>query len=583
MPESPRRRPSGQLLRNAQSSTERLGNEDADAFAAVRALLVGEEQSTLDELRERIAEIERTTADLDKRRDDVAEVLGDALRQASLSDADKIEDVLNPAIGEGIRHQLKTERPAMVAALVPMVGTLVAGAVAESIGKLSTSINERFEKLFSFDGLKLAMRAKISGVSVNEMLLAELRNSEVERLYLFERQTEKLVFCWPKPDEGDALTDTIAEEVLRAVLSFSGGILEAGDHGLRSIAIRDRHLVLQANDTHIIVIEVSGSLPDHRRADLNDACFEILNFSADLTGNLIDVDIDQEAMGLFAARVVKNGSSQKSKKRRMNPAICLAAILALALIGYIGWQSYDEYRINARAEAVKAQIAASFPSDSLMLSVKAERDTGTIAVMGVALSDGDRAAIREQAATLAQPYTLAFNLVNDDPDQATPRLGEIEASIDQLRRYAEQTNGTLQAINAKAIKAQAQADALWNAQRQLGEWVSSHAIFFSEGTSYKTDEQVSRHLGTLVALLQRVPDRPLRIIGYSDAIGSYSNNRRLALDRAERVAAELTAQGIRPERLILLGKTSQDKLISAINGPNSPNRRVEFELGFVGE
>ena len=584
MRNSAQKRPSAALLRNSLDDSERLESEDAEAFSAIQALLVGDELNDLNDLRTRVKDIEQTATDRDRRRDEVAEVLGDALRQASLTDGDKIEDVLNPTIGEGIRHQLKNERPAMVAALVPMVGTLVTGAMGEAVGKLSESVNQRIEKLVSFDGLRLAARAKLSGRSVNEMLLAELRNTEIERLYLFERKSEKLVFCWPQPEAGDDPSDIIAEEILRAILSFSSGMLDTGEHGLRSIAIKDRHLVLQASDSHIVVIEVSGALSDQRRGDLNDACFEVLTFISDLTGNLEDVDLDQEAMGLFAARVVNAGSSrQETGKRRISPAVCLFSVLGLALVGYIGWRAYDGYRINTRAEAIENHITASFPADSLMLSVTAERSAGTIAVLGVALSDGDGLALRTRATELAQPYALDFNLVSGNPDGAAPRLNAIEASLDTLRTHAAQTNGALQAIDTKATDAQARAEALWAAGRQLSEWTAAHAVFFSDGTSYRSEERAGSDLNALASLMTRAPERPLRIIGYSDLIGSQAHNDKLAIARGDQIAADLVARGIAPERLIVIGRTGSEKMISARNGPNSPNRRVEFQLGFVGE
>ena len=585
MPERARIDRRDALLHNSQSSAERLDGEDAETFSAVRKLLVGEEQAGLTDLRARMTAIEKTKTDRDTRRDQVAEVLGDALRQASLTDTDKIESVLAPTIGEGIRHQIRTERPAMVAAMVPMVGTLVTGAMGEAIGKLSAGINERFEKLLSLDGIRLAARAKMTGRSMNAVLMADLRETEVRRLYLFERHDQKLVFCWPDADQGEDLSDAVAEEIQKAALAYGSGLLETGDHGLRSIAIRDRHLVLQASDTHIVVIEVGGALSDTRRGDLNDACFEVLTFVSDLTGDLDDVPVDRDAMALFAARIVRKGSPQGAAAgtRRVSPALCLVAVLGVALAGYVGWRIYDGYRIEARAAAVEDHITASFPAGSLMLSVTGDRAAGAIGVLGVALTPGDRAGIRAKAAELAQPYALDFDLVSAAPDSAAPRLAAIETSLGTLGEHARRTEDALQAVDLKATQARARADSLWAASRQLAEWVPSHAIFFSAGTSYRSEEATGRDLDMLATLMTRAPERPLRIIGYSDTIGSPRDNSALSLGRAEQVAAELVARGIPADRLILLGQPGAEKPISPESGPNSPNRRVEFELGFVGE
>jgi len=580
MPEKAGVRHFSEPLRNAQSSSEQLDGDHEQMFRAVRTLLMSEEQEGIADLHHRLAEVENTAFDRDRKRDEVAEVLGDALRQATLRDGDKIDAVIAPVIGEGIRSQLQNERPAMVAALVPMVGTLVAGAVGEAIGKVSTRINEKFDALLSFGGLKLALRARMTGSSIHDVLMAELRRSEVERLYLFERQDDRLVFCWPEQHEGAALSGGVADEVLRAVFAFSDGILGSGEHGLRSLTVEDRHLVVQGNDTHVVVIEVGGVLSDRRCGDLTEACFEVLTFVSDLTGDLDDVEIDEEAMGLFAARIVRSGAADKARTRRIDPAVGVVAVLALLLAGYMGWSAYQRYALDARAGEVEAFIVSRFAEDALMLSVTADHDTRAIDVLGVAFADGNRAAIRDRAMELAHPYALDFNLVNTAPGIAEPRL---EATVAALRDEGRQTREALRAVDGKAALAQAQAAALWTAQRRLLDWVAVHAVFFGIGTDYRLGAEPGEDLDALAALLLRVPDRPLRITGYSDTMGPERDNLRIATERGERVAAELVARGVPAERLIVLGRTGRDTLISPVAGSGSPNRRVEFALGFVGE
>ena len=583
MPESAGARHFGEPLRNAQSSAEQLDGDDAQMFRAVRTLLMSEEQEGIADLHHRLVEIERSTFDRDRKRDEVAEVLADALRQATLRDGDKIDAVIAPVIGEGIRNQLRDERPAMVAALVPMVGTLVTGAVGDAIGRISTRINEKFDKLLSFEGLKLALRARLTGSSIHDVLMAELRKTEVERLYLFERRGDRLVFCWPGPEEGEALSGGVADEILHAVFAFSGGILGSGEHGLRSLTVKDRHLVVQGSDTHVVVIEVSGPLSDRRCGDLTDACFEVLTFVSDLTGDLEDVEIDAEAMALFAARIVRSEAGEEAARRRVSPAFCVAAAVALLLLGYLGWNAYQRHALDRRADSVEAFIASRFADDALMLSVRADHDAGAVGVLGVAFADGDRAAIRERAVELARPYTLDFDFVNNAPGVGASRVGVVETGLDTLRAEADRTRVALGGVDARAAQANAKADALWSARRQLADWVDGNAVFFGIGTAYRPSDTLSGDLDTLAALMLRAPDRPLRIVGYSDMTGPERDNARVATQRAERVAGELVARGVPADRLIVLARIGRDSLISTRTGAGSPNRRVEFALGFVGE
>lgn len=573
-------------LRNSRSEDERLDSNNAEAFAAVRALLVGEERGELDALRERLDRIERSTSDTALRREQVAEVLGAALKQASLKDGDAIGEVLGPSIGDGIRHQLKNERPAMVAALVPMVGTLVAGAVAEAMDKVSNGINSRMDRLFSFEGLKLATRAKLGGGSFHDALIADLRRAAVERLYLFNRVTNRLAFTWPDRGEGALLTDRTADEILDGILGLSGDILVPGDHALRSVVIGDRHLVLRAGVTHTVVIEVSGSLTDTRRASLGEACFEVLDFVSNLTDDLEDAELDDEVMALFSARIVRDTEpvgQGETARRRFNPALVLGVLLGLALIAFIGWRLYDGWRIGERATAVEAHLENEFAPGSLMLSVAPDRSAGTISVLGVAFAAANRTTLEARAVELAKPYALDFEFIAADPAAAGSSLAMVRTEIADLRQASALTGGALSALDRKAGDAAQALTVLRDPARLLAEWVDTTAIFFSTGSDYASASDAEAALDTLAAHLARAPARPLRIVGYADSTGSRDTNLRAATDRARKVASALAARGIPTERLIVLGRGGPETAISARTGTDSPNRRVQFELGFPGE
>ena len=573
-------------LRNSRVGEERLDSENAQAFAAVQALLIGDERGELAALRNRIDRIERSDADTDLRREQVAAVLADALKQANLKDGDKIGEVLGPSIGEGIRHQLKNERPAMVAALVPMVGTLVAGAVAEAMDKLSNGINHRMDRLFSLDGLKLATRAKLGGGSLHDALVADMRRAAVERLFLFNRITNRLDFTWPDREEGLALSDRTADEILHGVLGLSGDILVPGDHALRSVVIGDRHLVLRAGVTHTVVIEVSGALTDTRRATLGEACFEMLDFVSNLTDDIEGAEIDEEVIAPFAARLVYEADATPRvdlAPRRFNPALVLGVLLGLALIAFIGWRLYDGWRIGNRAAAVETHIEQAFAPGSLMLSVAPDRSEGTISVLGVALAAANRTTLEARAIELANPYTLDFEFIAADPAAAGASLAMVRTEIDDLRRSTTLTGDALSAIDRKAGNAAQALRVLRDPARLLAQWIDTNAIFFTIGSEYAAPSGANAALDALAAHLARAPDRPLRVIGYADATGSPDTNLRAATARAATVATALETRGIPTERLIVLGRTGPETAISPRNGTGSPNRRVQFELGFVGE
>ena len=88
-------------------------------------------------------------------------------------------------------------------------------------------------------------------------------------------------------------------------------------------------------------------------------------------------------------------------------------------------------------------------------------------------------------------------------------------------------------------------------------------------------------LKELIDLARRIGN-PIRIVGYTDDLGNLRGNERIAINRAERVRADLVRLGLEAQRLYVVGRPSGPYL-SNETGTNSPNRRVEFEIGFEGE
>jgi outer membrane protein OmpA-like peptidoglycan-associated protein len=74
----------------------------------------------------------------------------------------------------------------------------------------------------------------------------------------------------------------------------------------------------------------------------------------------------------------------------------------------------------------------------------------------------------------------------------------------------------------------------------------------------------------------------VRVVGYTDEKGGEERNTPLSQARAEKVLADLAARGIPASRLVAVGRNDSADL-SPFVGDASPNRRVEFEIGFAGE
>jgi outer membrane protein OmpA-like peptidoglycan-associated protein len=119
-------------------------------------------------------------------------------------------------------------------------------------------------------------------------------------------------------------------------------------------------------------------------------------------------------------------------------------------------------------------------------------------------------------------------------------------------------------------------------RERLERFARAHAIFFLDGTAFR-DEAAVRTTVEELAGLMALDTSIVRVVGYTDDAGTPARNTALARDRAAAVAAALTARGVPANRLVTLSRVSSENNVSPVSGSGSANRRVEFEIGFIGE
>ena len=112
----------------------------------------------------------------------------------------------------------------------------------------------------------------------------------------------------------------------------------------------------------------------------------------------------------------------------------------------------------------------------------------------------------------------------------------------------------------------------------LADWMRENAVFFGNGIELRDPVAAGRDLDYLAELMNKATTR-IRIVGYTDERGDARRNATLASDRADTIRRLLVERGVDPERLIPIGRTTRIDL-SQKSGPDSPNRRVEFEIAF---
>ncbi|MFN0218497.1 MAG: OmpA family protein [Hyphomicrobium sp.] len=179
----------------------------------------------------------------------------------------------------------------------------------------------------------------------------------------------------------------------------------------------------------------------------------------------------------------------------------------------------------------------------------------------------------------AGPRTVA-------PENANTNLGE---TIESVRTLAERIAALAVVASIAVMPPQQQPVSATpaapphvpTARERLESAARAKAIFFDNGIEYRNVDEVAQTMATLVPLVKEAGVL-VRVVGYTDEAGGAAINSPLAQQRADRVRNELITLGA-PENLVTAVGRMDRFEISAANGPSSPNRRVEFEVGFDGE
>jgi outer membrane protein OmpA-like peptidoglycan-associated protein len=103
-------------------------------------------------------------------------------------------------------------------------------------------------------------------------------------------------------------------------------------------------------------------------------------------------------------------------------------------------------------------------------------------------------------------------------------------------------------------------------------------LYFETATDQLTEESKVA-LERMLQELKRRPAPDILVIGHTDSVGKDDENDVLSRMRAERVKADLVAQGIPAERIHVSGRGEREPIISTADGVDGPrNRRVEINV-----
>jgi outer membrane protein OmpA-like peptidoglycan-associated protein len=341
---------------------------------------------------------------------------------------------------------------------------------------------------------------------------------------------------------------------------------------------------------------------------------DVLTQSTEIRGYPAEISVGRLGESLTVTGLVPAADAKRTvmdRLKRALPGVTIADELA-TVPNPLADVEPELDRLRGQADALSRTIATEADELSRAIVVEAEkrdrnraatrlsRARATIASLAADLPATEQ--VRAKTALAEFDRTLA-DIAKSDTKGLTAAATRTRAAIESLATLlaarppefappaanATPVSAVLAATEEAEIVALALAQTValrkslpvQTAREQLEAWTRSHAIFFSESDAYRDAAISKKHIAELAALMSG-NNAVVRIVGYTDGLGGSDRNSPLSLSRANKVEADLVAAGVARNRLVVLGRTDL-RNISNDEGLGSPNRRVEFEIGFEGE
>jgi outer membrane protein OmpA-like peptidoglycan-associated protein len=585
----------------------------AEDVSRLKELLFDREARAITDLSTRMDAVFERSGSQERFTASVASVLDEALARAEVDRHTQVAGAIAPLVVSTIRSEIRNSQDELAEALYPAMGRMVKDYVVSAFRDLADEINRRFEH----NRFMLRLRSLLTGRPVAELAMATGPAPKVEEIYLVRRGSGELVGRWPAAGNP---RDHTRSGVLAAINEVATDAFVAEEASLRRLDLGAALVYMRASPAHLLFVRCSGAAPTaleqtidaHFMATIEKLRPLIAGQPADASTKTAAVNglLTQLASDLNAAfaarRAIKRGG--------LSPAALLFWALLLLLLGWGGWTAFAAFqtaRVRTIAERVIADDGAlrGFP-----VEVGVEDNGGKVALLGLVPKPADAldatrrlrealpasqvtdqtaalpgglaearaqiAALSDQVAALSAAGTRSAQETNDALAALTTELkrsrentSRLEAQITKSTKDSLDKIATLQAEVARLSRP--------SAGERLAEWVRTNAIFYVKDTDFRDDRAAAAALDEVAALLKE-SKAYVRVVGHTDEKGGLTHNSPLSLARATKVADELRRRGVPAAQLIAVGRNDVANLSPTI-GDASPNRRVEFEIGFKHE
>lgn len=585
--------PSQPLPEDETGSETSSARDRASEMERLRELLVGRERRELADLGRRLEEWELSP-------DEVAELLPDAIAQASGED-DRLAKALAPTLEAGIAESVHRNPQPITQAIYPILGPAIRKAISDTLSGFVDTLNRAIEHSFSRRGLAWRWEAWRTGVPYAEIVLEHALVYRVEQVFLIHGETG-LLLGHAAVDESKSRDPDLVSGMLTAIRDFVGDSFEATDEGgLRTFKVGELTVLVEAGPRALLAAVVRGQPPRDLRTSLEETLETVhLQFRRQLAEFAGDDQPFQTVHPLLADLLETVVATDRPEERGRVARWAWIAVAVLLLVA-IGWA--------VRGHIVFGRAVAALRSEPGITLLSAERGWGgwrfdglrdPLARPPAQVVEGAVGHPADEVGGHWEPY-LSFDpeIVLERARRLVAPPAGVELDLSDGRLVAHGTASARWAMAAlarsRSLPGVSEIDlsglevSVPEDLEELRRSIESDRVLFalgSAGLEASALEALDRFARRMERLHEKATglgyDTRLRLVGRTDSSGTEQTNRQLSEARARAVERALLERGVTVDEIVVEAVGDTAPLAAEPGERDRINRSVSFSVVLEG-
>jgi outer membrane protein OmpA-like peptidoglycan-associated protein len=575
----------GSTARRSPEPSEEPSSNGTPPFEELRHLILAPEQEALERLHDRVTNPETRT-------EDVSAVVAEAIQHRRARGGDSaLSEALAPTVETALRESVRKDPVGLANALFPVMGPAIRRSILETLRSFIDSFNQIMDQSLSWQGMKWRMEALRTGRTFTEVVLLHSLVFRVEQVFLIHKKTGLPIGHVVAP--AVAMEDpSLVSGMLSAIQDFVRDSFHAEQtQAINRMNVGDLDVWVEEGPYAILAVVIRGIAP----RQLRDTTAETLeNIHRQYAAQLDRFDGDAapfSEVNALLSRCLEYKYKEEPKRANNFYALAAAALLVLAIGGWLGYRWWQNYRWNEYVSDLREQPGFAITSSG--------REHGRFVIRGLRdpLSADANAVLKQHNLNEQPEFHWGAYYALDDAivqQRATRILSPPSGTSLQVKDgvlfltgqppftwLKELPKGALVVPGIRSVDNAGLLSAAQHAVGQSVEKIQSTVLQFPLGSATLSSAESVRLHALLPELkeLEGVGNVTMEVWGHSDTSGAEATNLPLSQKRADRVASELVQLGIPGNLLRAKGVAASDPLRPEDSEENRAyNRSVSFRL-----